>query len=200
MKIIKPSPKLTSRIAAFLKKGGVVICPTDTVYGFLADALNKKAVDKIYNIKKRPKLKPLPVFVKNFAMAQELAFIDQKQAKRLKKYWPGKYTFILKLKSQNEKRKTTSKKLKLYGLKEKTVAMRIPNHKFLSQLLKKLNRPLVQTSVNISGRSPVNNIEKIINQFGKDKRIALIIDGGRLKMGRPSKIIDLTSGKLTRLR
>ena len=75
-----------------------MICPTDTVYGFLADAENKKAVDKIYKIKKRPKSKPLAVFVKDFKMAKELAEINENQEKILKNKWPGKYTFVLERK------------------------------------------------------------------------------------------------------
>src|SRR3989344_6737368 len=93
-----------SKALAVLKSGGVIICPTDTVYGFLADAASKKAVAKIYKIKKRPRSKPLPVFVRDLAMAKQIVVIDEWQAKILKKYWPGKYTFILK-----------RKKYKLYG-------------------------------------------------------------------------------------
>ena len=113
------------------KNGGVVICPTDTVYGFLADATNKKAVDKIFKIKKRPKLKPLPIFVKDIKMAKELAEINKEQEKILKKYWPGKYTFILKRKPN----------IKLYGVHKNTIAIRIPKYKFLNNLLKKINKP-----------------------------------------------------------
>ena len=115
-----------NKAIAVLHNGGVVIFPTDTVYGFLADATNKKAVESIYLIKKRLKSKPLPVFVKDFNMAKELAEIDEKQEKNIKKYWPGKYTFILKRKVQSKKRKDKSKNLELYGVDEKTIAIRIP--------------------------------------------------------------------------
>src|SRR3989344_282146 len=87
-----------NKTVKILKEGGVVIFPTDTVYGFVADATNKKGVAKIYNIKKRPKSKPLPVFVSGIKMAREVAEIDARQVKILKKFWPGKYTFILKRK------------------------------------------------------------------------------------------------------
>lgn len=127
MKIIKISSAAVATAAAILKKGGVVICPTDTVYGFLADASNKKAVAKIYNIKKRPKSKPLAVFVTDLKTAGELAQIDEEQNKILKKYWPGKYTFVLPKKGGE------------------TIALRIPKHVFLQKLLKKINRPLLQT-------------------------------------------------------
>ena len=99
MEVIKESLKAADKAISFLKNGGVVICPTDTVYGFLADATDKKAVEKIYKIKKRPKSKPLPVFVKDFKMANNLAKINNEQAKILNKFWPGKYTFVLKRKS-----------------------------------------------------------------------------------------------------
>ena len=190
MEIIKRSPKALNKTVFFLKKGGVVICPTDTVYGFLTDVTNKKAIEKIYKIKKRPKSKPLPVFVKDLKMAKDLAKIDEKQAKILKKFWPGKYTFRLKRKPSK----------KLYGVDKKTIAIRIPKHKFLNDLLKKINRPLVQTSVNISTQEPLKNIDRIIAAFGKNKLLDLIIDGGNVKSAKPSKIIDLTTRRLTRLR
>lgn len=190
MQILKQSPKALNTAIAILKKGGVIVCPTDTVYGFLADATNKKAVEKIYKIKKRPKLKPLSVFVKDFKMAQELAEIDSRQAKVLKKFWPGKVTAVLKRKSG----------VKIYGVAKDTIAIRIPNHKFLNTLLKKVNRPLVQTSVNISGKPPLNNIQEIIETLGRSDLPILIVNGGDLKKSKPSKIINITSKKMLRLR
>ena len=166
-----------------LKNGGVVICPTDTVYGFLALALNKKGVDRIFKIKKRSKSKPLSIFVKDFKMAREIAFISESQEKFIKKHWPGKYTFILKRKSD----------IKLYGVKKDTIAIRIPKYKFLNDLLKKINKPLVQTSVNISGEPFLIKIGDIKAKFGQLKFKIIIIDAGNLKKSKPSKIIDLTS-------
>jgi len=179
---------MINEASTFLKKGGVIICPTDTVYGFLADASNKKAVDKIYKIKRRPKSKPLPVFVKDLKMAKELAEISGEQAKILKKFWPGKYTFRLKRRPG----------VKLYGLDKKTIAIRIPNHSFLKKLLKQVDNPLVQTSVNVSGQSTLNKISDIINEFGKSD--ILIINGGNLKKSKSSKIVDLTGNKIKTLR
>ena len=202
--IVKESIKALNKATVILRKGGVVICPTDTVYGFLADASNKKAVDKIYKIKKRLKSKPLPVFVKDIKTAHELAQIDERQAKILRKFWPGKYTFVL----------TRKKYYKTNGRKSRsTIALRIPKHVFLQKLLKKINKPLVQTSVNISGEPSLNNINDIIEKFGQNKSVDLIINAGNLKKslpalampkalqaGKPSTIIDLTSNQLIRLR
>jgi len=187
MKIVAQNNTLSEAIKN-LKIGKIIICPTDTIYGFLADASNKRSVDKIYKIKKRVKSKPLPVFVKDFRIAKELAEIDKKQEKIIKRYWPGKYTFILKRK----------KGVKLYDGAKDTIALRIPKYKFLNNLLKKVNKPLVQTSVNISGKSPIKKIGDMMKQFNKSD--LLIIDGGNIKNSKSSKIIDLTKTKIKILR
>jgi L-threonylcarbamoyladenylate synthase len=174
-----------------IEKGGVVVCPTDTVYGFLADAANEKAVEKIYGIKKRPRSKPLPVFVKDIKMAKDLAEINEAQEKIINGKWPGKYTFILNRK--NEK--------KLYGINEDTIALRLPQYKFLNDLLKKMNKPLVQTSVNISGQPALEKIKEIIDVFNNRKnRPDLIIDAGDLLKNKSSSIIDLTKNIINIIR
>ena len=191
MKIVRRSNKNISEIVTALKKGAVLVFPTDTVYGFLADAGNKKAVEKIYKIKKRSKTKPLPVFVKDMKMAKILSLFSKEQEKIIKKKWPGKYTFVLKRK----------KSLKLYGVDKSTIAIRIPKYKFLNDLLKKINRPLVQTSVNISGQPLLNNINEIVKIFNSQKiQPDLVIDAGKLPKSKPSVIIDLTSKEVKVLR
>lgn len=192
MKILKKSQKTLEKAVSILKKGGVVICPTDTLYGFLADAQNKKAVEKIFRIKKRPKSKPLPVFVKNLKMVEELTNIDKRSAKILKKFWPGKYTFILKRKNIDP--------YKLYGVSGDTIAIRIPKYKFLNDLLRKINRPLVQTSVNISTQKPLNKARDTLSVFGKNRLVSLIINAGDAKKAKPSSIVDLTSNYWARIR
>jgi L-threonylcarbamoyladenylate synthase len=185
MLIVKPQNKSINDAVDFLNKGGIVICPTDTVYGFLADATNKKAVDKIYKIKKRSKSKPLPLFVKDLKMAKKLADIDNKQIKILKDKWPGKYTFIL----------PSSRGAKVT---KQSIALRIPNYKFLNSLLRKINKPLAQTSVNISGQKALIKSADIEGQFSGQK--ILFIDAGNLKKSKPSKIVDLTEDKIKFLR
>lgn len=164
-----------------MEDGGVVIFPTDTVYGFLALLKNKKATNKIYKIKNRPKIKPLAVFVKDLKMAGGLAEISSAQEKVLKKKWPGKYTFILNA-----------------ARGKKTIALRIPKYKPLNDLLKKIDKPLAQTSVNISGKPELNKIKDIKEKFGKSG--VLIFDAGNLPKRRPSAIIDLTKHEITKIR
>jgi L-threonylcarbamoyladenylate synthase len=103
MKILKLSEKVIKEVVKIINEGGVVVFPTDTVYGLICDATNKKAVEKIFKIKNREKDKVLPVFVSSIKKARKVAEIDKKQEEILKKYWPGKYTFVLKSKIQNYK-------------------------------------------------------------------------------------------------
>jgi len=185
MEILKINPRNYKKIVKIaeksIKEGKVLICPTDTVYGLIANATNKKTVKKIFQIKKRSFKKPIPLFVKDIKMAKRIAKIDKNQGELLKKYWPGKITVRLNRKGNK----------KLYGVDKKTIALRIPKYKFLKILLEKLNFPLVQTSANISRKPPIINIKEALETFNKKNKPDLIIDGGVLKNKR-SKIIDLT--------
>lgn len=189
---------VVKKVIRIIKKGGVVVCPTDTVYGLIADATNKKAVEKIYKIKKRKKEKPIPIFVKDLKMAKDLVYLNKVQEEFLKKVWPGKITAVLKRKLKNGKRK-------IYGLDKKTIGLRIPNHKLLTILLEKINRPLTATSANISGKPASTKIEEILKQF-KNKNSTrndrekpdLILDAKNLKPSLSSTVIDLTNFKILR--
>lgn len=179
------------KIVKVIREGGVVVCPTDTVYGLVGDATNKRAVEKIFKIKKRPKNKPLPIFVKDIKMAKELAEISKKQEKFLKKIWPGKTTVVLKSQITNYKSQANPK-FKIYGINKKTIALRIPNYGLLLDLVKQLSRPLTGTSANVSGQPASGEIKKVLKQFENKKyQPDLIIDEGNLSKSKPSKIIDL---------
>jgi len=193
MKIIKFTGKnfteVNKIVVKSIREGGVVVFPTDTVYGLVGDAQNGKAVRKIFKIKKRPKNKPLPIFISDIKMAKEIAYIDKKQEKFLKKVWPGKITAVLKSKVQ-------SSKSKIYGVDKDTIALRIPKYGLLLNLVKQLNRPLAQTSANISGRPAPWDMEEILKQFaGKKYQPDLIVrrlTSNNSAKNKPSKIIDLT--------
>ncbi len=179
-KILKAKDVNIKEVLASLRKGGVVVCPTDTVYGLIADATDRKAVEKIFKIKKRNKNKPLPVFVSDIRMAKKLARMDVRQEKFAKSVWPGRTTLVFERKNSGKK---------LYGLDKRTIALRVPKYKLISSLN---NHPLAETSVNVSGQPPLVKIKEIINLFqGKKLQPDLIIDGGDLKAGHPSKVIDL---------
>lgn len=190
LKLNQKNFKETVKIATqSIKDGEVIVCPTDTVYGLICDATNKKAVERLFKIKKRPKGKPIPIFVKDIQMAKKIAIINTQQEKFLKKNWPGKITVILNRKNKKQ----------LYGVDKKTIGLRIPNYKLVNILLQKLNRPLTGTSANISRKPASNNIKEIINQFKNQPPTKngwgqpdLVIDAGNLPKSKPSKVIDLT--------
>ncbi len=181
---IKNSKRMVDEIVNALKRGEVIVCPTDTVYIPAADATNEKAVRKVFLIKKRSLRKPIPIFVKDLKMAKKFAKIDKSQDRFLRKAWPGKVTVVLKRKKS---------KIKLYGVDRKTIALRIPNFKLINLLLKKLNRPLVGTSANISSQPPSGNLKEVLQQF-KNKKYQpdFVVDGGILS-GKPSTVLDLTT-------
>ncbi|UZE93453.1 MAG: threonylcarbamoyl-AMP synthase [Candidatus Nealsonbacteria bacterium] len=191
MEILKAKTKNLVVAINIIKKGGVVVCPTDTVYGLIADAKNKNAVKKIFKIKKRVLKKPLPVFVKDLKMARSLADINKTQEKILKKVWPGKVTAVLKAKSTNLPIGILSK--------DKKIGLRMPRYKLLNLLLEKLNYPLAQTSANISRKKASTKIREIVKQFKKEKyQPDLILDAGNLKPSLSSTVIDLTNFKILR--
>jgi len=189
MKIIKLSKAAIGQAAEILKNSGVVVGPSDTVYGIFCDAINKKAVEKIFKIKKRPKSKPLAVFVKDIGQAKKLAFINDKQEEFLRKNTPGKITLILK------KKPSCGLSDAVGG--EGTIGIRIIKNKLINKLLIKIKKPLAQTSANISGQPATTKIGEVLKQFKNQKiKPDLIIDAGDLPQSRPSKIIDLSTQKM----
>jgi len=174
-----------------IKRGEVMVCPTDTVYGLVADATNKKAVEKLLKIKKRSR-NPIPIFIKDLKTAKKTAQINKKQEKFLKRVWPGKVTAVLVRKNKLPEI--------LFG-ERTTIGLRIPKYKLVQELFKKINRPLTGTSANISGKPATTKIKKIIKQFKNQRfRPDLILDAGDLKPSKPSMVIDLTGSKQKILR
>jgi len=198
MERLKVSPKnldeILKKAMKVIRQGGVIVCPTDTVYGLIADAKNKKAVKKIFKIKKRKEEKPIPIFVRDLKMAKSLVLINKFQEKLLKKVWPGKVTVLLKAKKLTKKIFPKS-----IISSENKIGLRTPNYKIINRLLRILNRPLTGTSANISGKPPSTKIKEILKQFKNQKyKPDLILDAGNLKLSLSSTIIDLENFKIFR--
>ncbi|MCK4919128.1 MAG: threonylcarbamoyl-AMP synthase [Candidatus Pacebacteria bacterium] len=179
---IKLTLEATSKI---LKSGGVIIYPTDTIYGIGANAFDEEAIDKIKKIKSRDKEKPLSVFVKDIKSARRIACIDLKVEKILESIWPGPVTVVL--------RKKDVAPYSLTGNRE-TIAVRIPKNEFVLKLLEKVDFPIIATSANISGEKNLFNSDEIIKQFSKMRiNPDLFINSGNIQNTLASTIIDLTS-------
>lgn len=169
-----------------LLSGGIVISPTDTVYGILGNAAEEEAIKKIFALKKRPGEKALPIFVKDIAAARKLVYIADAKTKLLEKVWPGPVIVIF-----HHKEKLPSV---LTG-GSSSLGIRIPNHPFLLQLLGKLPFSLAQTSANIAGAPPAKNVDEVKNYFsGSEIGPDLIVDGGEIN-NQPSVVIDFTRDK-----
>jgi L-threonylcarbamoyladenylate synthase len=191
MKIIKEYEFDT--IINCLKHGGLVIFPSDTVYGALVDATNQMAVDKLINFKNRPYGKPISVFVSDFLMLKDLVVVDKKQQKIIQALLPGCYTLIFPSKNHVCQKLESEKG---------TLGVRLPNFKPVVELVKQFKKPLTATSANLSGRPACHSIEALLNQLPKIKMdlIDLIVDRGKLPPNKPSTVVDLTTDAIRILR
>ena len=170
-----------------LKQGGVVVYPTDTLYGLGANALDESSIIKVFKIKNRPFHKPLPIIVKNMLWAKELSFIYSREEKILNSVWPGAVTAVLPKRNIIPAVLTSG---------QHSIGIRIPNYRFIDKLLGKFGYPLTSTSANISGQQPSNKISDIIDLFENSNfKPDLIINAGDLPESEPSTILDLTTDK-----
>ena len=166
-----------------IENGGVIIFPTDTVYGIGCNPYDSNAVKKIYEIKSREKIKSLPVLASSIQIVKQISIIDEFTEKIIKKYWPGPLTLILKLKDKNLK--------KSLNLEDK-IAVRIPNSECTLKLLNKCNL-LVGTSANISGDSSFTNPQECMKNV---KNYDVFVDGGTITSKGESTIIEIKNEKI----
>ncbi|MDF2421551.1 MAG: L-threonylcarbamoyladenylate synthase [Nitrosopumilus sp.] len=170
-----------------ISQGGIVIFPTDTVYGIGCDPYNKEAVEKIYKIKSRDIIKSVPILTYSTEAAERIAQFDQLAKKIVKKFWPGPLTLILKVTDQKMK-----KSLNL----ENKIAVRVPNHRCTLELLKKCNY-LVGTSANISGDLPHTNPEECLEKM---QNYDIFVDGGIITSNGESTIIEIENEEIKIIR
>lgn len=161
------------KAAEILKKGGIVLFPTDTVYGIGCLWDDKSAKEKIYAIKSRPPKIPFPVLLTDSSQLSNLAQTTPYLAKLIKKYWPGGLTIIIKTKK---------------GIK---TGFRVPDNNIVRELIKAAGKPIVGTSANIHGKKPVSDFKDLDPQIVKQVDFVL---KGRCPKGKESTVIDL-SGK-----
>ena len=175
--------EILSKTLKVLNRGDVVGLPTETVYGLAGNAYSKSSIRKIYKIKKRPKINPLIVHYFNYKDALNDVVLNKNFFKLYKKICPGPITFILKKKKNSKIHPQASANLK-------TIALRFPKHKIIRTILKNLDFPLAMPSANISSNVSPVSASDVLEEF--KKKINIIIDGGRSKIGIESTVIDLT--------
>jgi len=168
-------------VIKILKDGKVAVLPTDTIYGLSALAADEKALKKIYKIKKREKKKSLLILVKSYCMLKKYCRVSKKQDEYLRKIWPGPVTVILQHKGNLPTVLTGG---------ADSVAVRLPKNDFLIKIIKGVDQPLVSTSLNLSGRPVLDNLAGIEKCF-KTAQPDLLVDAGKAKRKKPSRLIDL---------
>jgi len=178
----KPEIEKIQAAAKIIRKGGLVAFPTETVYGLGADALNPKAVRRIYVAKNRPLDNPLIVHIADKKEVYRLSDEVSDDADKLMDLWPGPLTLIFKA-SKIVPRVTTG------GLD--TIAVRMPNHKVALALIRESAVPIAAPSANLAGRPSPTTAEHVRQDL--EGRIDMILDGGPTKIGVESTVVDLTS-------
>jgi L-threonylcarbamoyladenylate synthase len=164
-----------------LKKGGVIAFPTDTVYGLGADASNSTAVERIYEIKNRPRHQQFPLLIADVEQLTALAEPIPEIAWFLARwFWPGGLTLVL----------SRTDSVPAHLASGPTIAVRIPNHPVCLALIQYLGGSLIGTSANISGQPAALTAEEVRQQLGR--KIDLVINGGKCPGGKESTVVDVT--------
>ncbi len=174
-------------IADVLNKGGIIIYPTDTVYGIGCLINFPNSIEKVFEIKQRPKTNPVLIMVRDLEMLKEYAEFNPEEEKIIIKNIKKPVSFVIQ-----------TKKGKIPGIVNNdgnTVGVRFPNSRFLKKLFKEIQHPLITTSANISG-DPFPRKFKEIDKKILDK-VNLAVKGRNLS-GKPSKLIDLKTGEVLR--
>lgn len=176
------------KIIEEIEKGNLVIMPTDTVYGIMADATKEDVIEKVFIAKKREN-KPLLLLVSSIQMLEKyVKELNELSKQLINKYWPDTLTIIF------DKNDNLSDSL---TCGEKTIGIRMPNNKLLLDIMNKINKPLISTSANISSKEVITNINLIEDDL--KEHISYILDDGE-KTNISSTIVKVENNKIQILR
>ena len=177
------------KIVEIINSSGLVISPTDTVYGIMGDALNKESIKNVYDVKRRDYKKPLILLMSSIDMIKEYTLdISEDEMNLMKKFYPGCMTLLLKRNS------------KVDGMicnNGEYVGVRIPDNKDLLSIIEKLGRPVFSTSCNISGNDVVRSVDEIDEEIVS--KVDYIYDGGYID-SVSSTVVRIDNGEAVILR
>ena len=174
-----PQARLIQKAVAVLKDGGVIIYPTDTVYGLGCSLSNKRGIERIYEIKRRSKKRPLSFVCSDLKHISQYALVTDYAYKTMKRCLPGPYTFILE---------ASRLVPKMILPKRPTTGIRVPDNQICLALIRELGEPIISTSVQTQDGEDLGNPVLINEHFGRI--VDLIIDGGVI-VPEPSSVISL---------
>lgn len=182
--------QVVEEAAQSIRRGEVIVFPTETAYGLGADFFNPEAVEKVMTIKGRDANKALPVIIADLAAAENLVMFDDRARNAAAKYWPGALTMVLPFKLAGQKK---------YFFP--TLALRMSDHPFCQALVKLLPNPLVSTSANIAGHDTIYEVDKIKAEFSHQTiKPDLFINAGNLPLTPPSTVAAYHDGQWQILR
>ncbi|MRR17590.1 MAG: threonylcarbamoyl-AMP synthase [Deltaproteobacteria bacterium] len=180
--------RLIKKATDVLRDGGVIIYPTDTVYGLGCDLSNKKGIERIYEIKRRNKKRPLSFVCSDLKHISQYALVTDYAYKTMKRCLPGPYTFILE---------ASRLVPKMILPKRPTTGIRVPANEICLALIRELGQPIISTSVQTLEGEDLGNPAIINEYFGRI--VDLIIDGGTI-VPEPSSIISLVDDTIEVIR
>lgn len=177
-------------IISILKNNGIIIFPTETVYGIGGNALSNQVIDRIYEVKQRPRQKAVNIMLSNKNDIEKYAEITSDiEQKIIDNCMPGPITIILKKKNDS---------CNYFTAENDTIGIRIPNNKIISTILQNIDFPIIAPSANISGNPSGTDVVDIINDF--ENKVDAIIDGGKANLGLSSTIIQVVNNEIKILR
>ncbi|MGN1297568.1 MAG: L-threonylcarbamoyladenylate synthase [Clostridia bacterium] len=170
--------------AEVIKQGGIVIFPTETVYGIGTNGVDSKAIEKLYKIKERPYNKPISLLVSDIHMVNLVAKdITNLEYKLMKKFFPGPLTMILKKRDIVPDILTAG---------QNTIGVRIPSGKIARKLIEYVGKPIATSSANISGKPSKTNMKNMMKEF--KEQVDYFIDSGESEIGIASTVIQVIDG------
>lgn len=179
-----PDEKVLERAAKLIIKGEVVVCPTDTGYAFCANALDTRALTKVFHLKGRSFSNPIHIAVSSLAEAEKYAIFNEAARYLAAHYLPGALTLVLP-------KKAPIPSILVAGLN--AVGIRIPDNHVILRLAEIAALPLTATSANFSGKPGTYSVEEVTAQLGVNlEGVAMVLDQGPLKMHELSTIVDLS--------
>lgn len=179
-----------NEVIDILKNNGIIVFPTETVYGIGGNALSNQVIDRIYQAKKRPREKAVNIMVSNIIQIKKYAEITSElEDKIIKNCMPGPITLILKKKENFGDYFTAN---------NDTIGVRIPDNKIINSILDKIDFPIIAPSANISGKPSGIDVDNIIEDFKNS--VDAIIDGGKANLGMSSTIIQVVNNEIRILR
>ncbi len=183
-----PQMRLIRKATDVLRDGGIIIYPTDTVYGVGCDLSNKRGIEKIYEIKRRNKKRPLSFVCSDLKHISQYALVTDYAYKTMKRFLPGPYTFILE---------ASRLVPRIILPKRPTTGIRVPDNQICLALIRELGQPIISTSVQTLDGEDLGDPVIINEHFGRV--VDLIIDGGII-VPEPSSVVSLVDDRIEVLR